>query len=158
MWHDSIKVTLTTQNGGKVDDPAWTLKPSPANGLQHLSCFSIDSFQNYFCHSELHISSQMSFLDFIMPLCNRSFRSATPQAACPWGFPYLGIQVTWACWYWKNPKKAPHHSLARNPTVKTSDWKPRRFHIYGRKQTCAALQYHWTFKYTVGNLGFFSLH
>lgn len=83
VCHDAIKVTLTTCNGGKADDPVQILKPSPANGLQHLSCFSIDSFQNYFCHSELHISSQMSFLDFIMPLYNHSFHSAMPQEACP---------------------------------------------------------------------------
>jgi len=80
---DGIKVTLTTHNGGKADDPVWILKPSPADGLQHPSCFSTDCFQNYFCHSEVHISGQMSFLDFIMPLCNHSFHSATPQEVCP---------------------------------------------------------------------------
>lgn len=77
------KLLLTMHSGQKADDPVGILKPSPANALQHLSCFSIDSFQNYFCHLKLHISSQMSSLDFIMPLCNHSFHSAMPQEACP---------------------------------------------------------------------------
>lgn len=105
VCHDSIKATLTTLNGGKVDDPARILKPSPAHGLQHLVCFSTDSFQNYFCHMDLHISGQMNFPDLTMPLCNHSFHNAMPQEACPSGFLYLGIQVTWAYWYWKENKK-----------------------------------------------------
>lgn len=67
----------------------------------------VDIFPNYFCHSELCISSQMSIPDFIMPLCNHSCHNVVPQEVCPWVFPYLGIQVTWACWCFK--RKIHHH-------------------------------------------------
>lgn len=91
-------------------DPLWILNVSPAYGLQ-LGCFSVDSFLNYFCHSELLISSQMNFPDFIMPLCNYSCHNVVPQEACPWVFPCLGIQVTWACWCFK--RKIYHYYIGK---------------------------------------------
>lgn len=106
--------------------------------LQHPSCYSTNGFQKNFCQSEFHISSQRSFLDFITPSCNHSFHSAMPQEACPSGFLYLGIQVTWACWYWKGEKKInknrkkerkTHQSKKCKSKVLFSNWKFQRCHM-----------------------------
>lgn len=131
------KLPWQHNNGGKADDPVPILKPSPANGLRHLRCFSIDSFQNYFCHSKLHINSQMSFLDVIMPLCNHSFHSAMPQEACLSGFLYLDIQVTWACWYWKEKKKKD--TTVQQKKINSKDfWLKllKRSHLWKKTSLC----------------------
>lgn len=113
------------------------------------------SKKNDFCQSEFHISSQVSFLDFIMPLCNHSFHSAMPQEACPSGFLYLGIQVTWACWYWNGEEKKKQEQKkrkgklirARNATGKLcfliENSKDVTFSEQGANKASSALQSHW---------------
>lgn len=151
---DSIKVPLTTSNGEKNLMILYEFWNSAL--LQHLSCYSTNSFQkNDFCQSEFHISSQVSFLDFIMPLCNHSFHSAMPQEACPSGFLYLGIQVTWACWYWNGEEKKKQEQKkrkgklirARNATGKLcfliENSKDVTFSEQGANKASSALQSHW---------------
>lgn len=50
---------------------------------------------------------RVSSPDVVMPSYNHSCHNAVPRGVCPWGFPYLGIQVTWAYWCLKKKKRAP---------------------------------------------------
>lgn len=167
---DNFKVPLTTSNGERNLMVLYEFWNSAL--LQHLSCYSTISFQkNDFCQSEFHISSQMSFLDFIMPLCNHSFHSAMPQAACPSGFLYLGIQVTWACWYWKGEEEKIKNKQeqkkrkgklirTRNARVKfcflIENSKDVTFSEQGANKASSALQSQWeTFIY-IAEKGLFS--